>query len=142
MILLDTNVLSEPLRPAPEARVLAWLNAQGIETLYVSTITVAELRFGIAAMPTGKRKTILSGRFESEVLPLFSDRILVFDLEAASAYAALMARARQLGESISTADGYIAATAMAKEFAVATRDESPFRAAGLKVINPWDTEMK
>lgn len=142
MILLDTNVLSEPPRPAPQARVPVWLDAQGIETLYVSTITVAELRFGIAAMPTGKRKTSLSDRFESEFLPLFSNRILVFDLEVASACAALMARARLLGEGISTTDGYIAATAMAKEFAVATRDMSPFRAAGLKVINPWDTEVK
>ena len=138
MILIDTNVVSEPWKPVPDARVLDWLDAQAIETLFLSAITVAELRFGIAAMPKGKRRMILHDRLEGEVLPLFSGRILPFDLDASKAYATLMAAARASGKAIGTADGYIAATALARGFSVATRDVSPFEAAGLKVINPWD----
>lgn len=138
MILIDTNVVSEPWKPAPDTRVLDWLDAQAIETLFLAAITIAELRFGIAAMPEGKRRTVLHDRLEGEVLPLFSGRILPFDLDASKAYATLMAAARGSGKAIGTADGYIAATALAHGFSVATRDVSPFEAAGLKVINPWD----
>lgn len=138
MILIDTNVVSEPWKLAPDTRVLDWLDAQAIETLFLSAITIAELRFGVAAMPEGKRRTVLHDRLEGEVLPLFSGRILPFDLDASKAYATLMAAARGSGKAIGTADGYIAATALAHGFSVATRDVSPFEAAGLNVINPWD----
>ena len=138
MILIDTNVVSKPWKPAPDTRVLGWLDAQAIETLFLAAITIAELRFGIAAMPEGKRRTVLHDRLEGEVLPLFSGRILPFDLDVSKAYATLMAAARGSGKAIGTADGYIAATALAHGFSVATRDVSPFEAAGLKVINPWD----
>jgi len=137
MILLDTNVLSEPWKPVPDEVVVAWLDAQAIETLFLSAITIAELRFGIAAMSSGKRQTILRDRLESEVLPNFSERILPFNLVTSQFYSELMARARVSGKAIGTADGYIAATAAANGLAVATRDTSPFRAAGLKVIDPW-----
>lgn len=137
MILLDTNVISEPWKPAPDENVVTWLDAQAIETLFISTITIAELRFGIAAMPSGKRQTILRDRLESEVIPHFAERILSFDVIASQFYSALMARARASGKAIGTADGYIAATAAANGFSVATRDSSPFEAAGLKVIDPW-----
>lgn len=137
MILLDTNVISEPWRPVPDAVVIAWLDAQAIETLFLSTITVAELRFGIAAMPAGKRQTILRDRLEDEVLPHFSGRILPFDLASSRSYSELMARARMAGKAIGVADGYIAATAAANGLAIATRDTGPFEAAALNVINPW-----
>ncbi|MBB3594783.1 hypothetical protein FHX08_005193 [Rhizobium sp. BK529] len=137
MILLDTNVISEPWKSAPDESVVAWLDAQAIETLFLSAITIAELRFGIAAMPSGKRKTILRDRLEGEVLPHFSERILAFDLASSQFYAELMARARVSGKAIGTVDGYIAAIAAANGLAIATRDTSPFEAAGLKVINPW-----
>ena len=137
MILLDTNVISEPWKPAPNETVVAWLDAQTIETLFLSAITVAELRFGIAAMPSGKRQTILRDRLEGEVLLHFSERILPFNLATSQFYSELMARARVSGKKIGTADGYIAATAAANGLAVATRDTSPFEAAGLKVIDPW-----
>lgn len=137
MILIDTNVVSEPWKPQPDLRVLAWLDAQTIETLYLSSITVAELRFGIAAMPAGKRRTVLHDRLEGEVLPLFSGHILSFDLDASKAYAALMVEARAAGKAIGTADGYIAAIARASGFMVATRDVRPFEAANVKVVNPW-----
>jgi toxin FitB len=137
MILIDTNVVSEPWKPVPDARVLDWLDAQAIETLFLSAITIAELRFGIAVMPEGKRRKVLHDRLEGEVLPLFSGRALSFDIQASEAYATLMAEARTAGKALGTADGYIAATALAHGFSVATRDVSPFEASGLKVINPW-----
>ena len=137
MILLDTNVISEPWKPAPDQAVVAWLDNQAIETLFISAITIAELRFGIAAMPSGKRQTILRDRLEGEVLPHFSERILPFNLATSQSYSELMARARIFGKAIGTADGYIAATASANCLAIATRDTSPFEAAGLNVINPW-----
>jgi predicted nucleic acid-binding protein len=138
MIVLDTNVISELWKAEPDANMLAWIDAQMVETLYLSTITVAELRFGLATMPEGKRRTIYQDRLEREVLPAFSGRVLSFDLDASQAYAELMARARAAGKAIGKADGYIAATASARGLMVATRDTSPFEAAGLNVINPWD----
>ena len=137
MILLDTNVISEPWKPVPDEAVIAWLDAQAVETLFISAITIAELRFGIAAMPSGRRQTIPRDRLEGEVLPHFSGRILSFDLTTSQFYSELMARARASGKAIGTADGYIAATAAANGLTISTRDTSPFEAAGVKVINPW-----
>ena len=137
MILLDTNVISEPLKIAGDAKVLAWLDAQMIETLYLSTISLAELRFGIATMPAGKRRETLHTSLEQRILPLFAGRILPFDEATTEAYARLRALARGQGKAIATADGYIAATAIHHGLMVATRDTGPFEAAGLQVINPW-----
>ena len=138
MILVDTNVLSELWRVAPDPGVLSWVDAQAMETLHLSAITVAELRFGVASMPEGRRRSIYQDRLEREVLPAFTGRVLPFDLDASQAYATLMARARREGKAISTADGYIAATAASRALMVATRDVAPFQAAGVKVINPWN----
>ena len=137
MILLDTKVMSEPFRRAPEARVVAWIDAQAMETLYLCAITVAELRAGVALLPAGKRRAGLQDNLENRVLPLFAGRVLAFDLACTPAYAALMAKARSAGLAIATADGYIAAIAAANRFAVASRDAGPFDAAGVAVINPW-----
>ena len=138
MILLDTNVVSEPLKPAASPAVLAWLDQQHIETLFLSTISLAELRYGVAALPDGKRKDGLSTVLERRIVALFGSRLLPFDIAAADAYAAIRARARAAGKAIGASDGYIAATAAAHGFAVATRDTGPFEAAGVHVINPWD----
>lgn len=138
MILLDTNVISEPLRQVPNVRVVEWIDAQPIETLYLSAVTVAELRFGVAALPIGKRRDKLNQSLERQVLPLFIGRILPFDITASKSYAQLMAAARLAGFSIGGADGYIAATALANKMIVATRDIAPFDAAGIHIINPWD----
>jgi toxin FitB len=138
MILIDTNVISELWKAEPNPGVLAWVDAQTVETLYLSAITVAELRFGLATMSEGKRRTIYQERLENEVLPTFTGRVLPFDLDASEAYADLMARAKAEGKAIGKADGYIAATASACGFMVATRDISPFEAAGLKTVNPWE----
>lgn len=137
MILLDTNVMSEPLRQAPESRVIEWIDAQAMETLFLSAITVAELRAGVALLPAGKRRAGLQDNLEKRVLPLFAGRVLPFDLACTQSYAKLMAKARTAGLAMGTADGYIAAIAAANGFAVATRDTRPFEAAGVTVINPW-----
>ncbi len=140
MIILDTNRISETLRPKPETRVLAWIDAQPLETLYLTTITIAELRAGIALLRAGKRRNHLKDSLEQTLLPLFSDRTLSFDLACAPAYARLLAKSRKAGRTIATADAFIAAIALTHNFAVATRDTGPFKAAGVKVINPWHWE--
>lgn len=137
MILIDTNVISEPLRAAGDMNVLAWIDAQIVETLFISTISLAELRFGIAALPEGKRRDTMHAALEQRVLPLFAGRILSFDAPASQAYATLRARARSAGLAVAATDGYIAAIAATRNLTVATRDTSPFEAAGVAVINPW-----
>ena len=136
MILLDTNVVSEAMTREPHPRVCAWLDAQVEETLFLSSITVAELLFGIGALPAGKRKDALAAALD-DVLDLFSARILPFDTSAARRYADLAVKARAAGKGFPTPDGYIAAIAAAHGFAVASRDTSAFHAAGLTVIDPW-----
>jgi len=140
MILLDTNVVSEPLRPAPSRHMLDWFDGQALETLYLSAFTVAELRSGVTLMPMGKKRDALHERLEQQILPVFAGRILPFDASCTQSYAALIAKTRAAGFSISTADACIAATALANGFTVASRDVSPFQAAGLNVINPWLTD--
>lgn len=137
MILLDTNVISEPLRATPDQRVVEWLDAQPLETVFLSVITVAELRYGVARMPPGRRRSALRERLETGVLPAFTGRVLAFDLAATRAYADLMAKAQTTGLAIGMADGYIAAIATINGMTVATRDKAPFDAAGVSVINPW-----
>ncbi|MHB1677532.1 MAG: PIN domain-containing protein [Sulfuriferula sp.] len=140
MILLDTNVVSEPLKLTGDVGVLTWIDAQIIETLYLSTISLAELRFGIAVLAPGKRRDSLHISLEQRVLPLFVGRILPFDAADSEAYAVLRASARAQGKAIAPADGYIAATAIRHGLIVATRDTGPFEAASLTVINPWNTQ--
>jgi hypothetical protein len=136
VILLDTNVVSEAMKPEPHAAVRDWLDAQAAETLFVSSVTITELMFGIGALPHGKRKDKLSAALDG-VLELFADRILSFDTEAARRYADLAIQARAAGKGFPTPDGSIAAIAAARGFAVASRDTSAFIAAGLRVIDPW-----
>ena len=138
MILLDTNVISEPQRLEPNARVLDWMDAQALETLYLSTITVAELRAGVALMPAGKRRDSLHENLEKRLLPLLANRVLPFDMACTKSYAELLATSRAAGLAVATADAFIAAIALANGFAVATRDTTPFEAAGVNVINPWE----
>ena len=138
MIVLDTNVVSEAMKPEPHAAVRAWLNDQAAETLYLSSVTLAELLFGIAALPIGKRKDMLAQALDG-LLGLFKDRILPFDVDAARHYAELAMTARTNGRGFPTPDGYIAAIAASRGFIVASRDTTPFEAARVAVINPWET---
>ena len=137
MIVLDTNVLSEFTNEMPNPRVVAWMNQQVINTLYVPSVVMGELLHGVAILPEGKRKESLSQTVE-EWLQKFAGRILPLDGEAVRCYAALAAKARSAGQPLGQNDAYIAATAQARGFAVATRDVRPFQTAGLEVINPWE----
>ena len=141
MILLDTNVVSEPIRRRPDSRVLEWLDAQAIETLYFSTINLAELLLGVESLPVGRRRTALASALERQIGDLFGDRIISFDIAAAEAYAKAVARARSQGHTISIADGQIAGIATSRNLRVASRDATPFRDAGLTVVNPWTSEF-
>jgi len=136
MIVLDTNVVSEAMRPEPHGRVHAWLNDQAAETLYLSSVTVAELLFGIAATPEGKRRKRLAAMLDG-LLDLFDRRILSFDIEAARRYPDMAVTARSAGRRFPTPDGYIAAIAASRGFLVASRDTAPFEAGGVEVIDPW-----
>jgi predicted nucleic acid-binding protein len=136
MIVLDTNVVSEAMKPDPDQAVRAWLNNQAAETLYLSSVTLAELLFGIAALPAGKRKDMLAQALDG-LMGLFRDRVLPFDTDAARHYAELAVMARNSGHGFPMPDGYIAAIAASRGFIVASRDTAPFEAAGVPVINPW-----
>jgi predicted nucleic acid-binding protein len=137
MIVLDTNVVSEAMKPEPHPAVRAWLNDQAAETLYLSSVTLAELLFGIAALPAGQRKDMLAEALDG-LLELFRDRVLPFDTDAARCYAELAVTAKLGGRGFPTPDGYIAAIAASRDFIVASRDTAPYEAAGVSVINPWE----
>lgn len=141
MIILDTNVVSEAMKAAPHPAVKTWLDNQAAETLYLSSITLAELLFGIRALPTGRRKDTLTAALDGLVV-LFRGRILPFDIEAARHYAELATTAKSAGRGFPTPDGYIAAIAASHKFVVASRDTAPYRAAGVSVLIPWDPAGK
>ncbi len=136
MIVLDTNVISEAMKPEPQASVRDWLDAQAAETLFLSSVTIAELLFGIGELPQGKRRDNLTAALDG-VLALFEGRVLAFDTVAAQRYADLAVKARAAGRGFPAPDGYIAAIAAAHRFAVASRNTSAFHAGGLTVIDPW-----
>jgi predicted nucleic acid-binding protein len=137
MILLDTNVVSEPARPQPDPRPIAWLDHQPPDTLYLSVMTVAELRAGIAQLSRGPKRRRLERYIEDDLLPGFAGRILPFDEACTPHHAAILAKARGAGYSLATPDAIIAAVAKAHAMKVASRDLKPFRAAGLPCLNPW-----
>jgi hypothetical protein len=141
MILLDTNVVSEPMRQRPERRVQGWLDAQVVETLCLSTISLSELLLRIESLPIGKRRRALAAALGQQIVSLFEDRLIPFDIEAAEAYTKVVILARRNGHAISVADGQIAAIAASHNLIIASRDEAPFHAAGLVVINPWTAEL-
>jgi len=136
MIVLDTNVISEAMKPEPHPAVRAWLNEQGAETLYLTSVTLAELLFGIGALAAGKRKDMLTQTLEG-LMGIFKERVLPFDVDAAKRYAELAVMARGAGRGFPTPDGYIAAIAVSRGFIVASRDTAPYEAASVKVIDPW-----
>lgn len=137
MIVLDTNVVSETQKPKPNPKVLAWLDDQLAETLYITSISYAEILVGIEMLPDGKRKRGLGTAMAEVLEQLFGSRVLPFHREAAVEYARIYTRTKKSG-TLSMADAQIAAIAVAHGFTVATRDVDPFHAAGLKVINPWE----
>jgi toxin FitB len=137
LIILDTNVVSEPLRPAPDPSVLAWLDAQEPQTLYVTSINLAELLVGVESLPKGRRRDALAQAIHDQVVDLFEGRVLSFDADAAHAFAKVSASARADGNVVAFADCAIAAIAHAHGFAVATRNLRDFKGTGVKLIDPW-----
>jgi len=137
VIVLDTNVVSEPLKPSPEPSVLVWLDAQAPATLYLTSITVAELLAGVAALPAGRRRSRLAHLVSAQVLSLFEGRILAFDVQAAHAFARVQAGANAAGNPVSFADAAIAAIAAVHGFSLATRNVRDFNGTGIEIVDPW-----
>jgi predicted nucleic acid-binding protein len=137
MIVLDTNAFSEALKPLPSQIVLDWLAAQEPRMVFITTITQAEVLYGIESLPAGKRKAHLSASVERVFMERFQDRILPFEEGAARLYAKIVGQRDAIGRPISQLDAMIAAIARSQNAAVATRNTRDFEGCGLRVINPW-----
>lgn len=138
MILLDTNVVSELMRSAPEPRVVTWLDTQPAADVWISAVTVGEIRLGIALLPDGHRKERLAGLADAMFQEGFSDNCLSYDKLAAAEYAAIVATRTRLGRPISVEDAQIAAIARSGGLELATRNTRDFSDIdGLQMVNPW-----
>ena len=137
MIVLDTNVVSELIHPRSGTNVVDWADRQPTHSLYLSTVTEAELRYGVAILPLGQRRERLLVEIENMLRQDFAGRILTFDRASAQSYAAIAAARRGAGRPISHADCQIAAIAHSNGASVATRDVNDFTGCGIEVVNPW-----
>jgi predicted nucleic acid-binding protein len=137
MVLLDTNVVSELMKAFPEPAVIDWINATPAATVFVSAITEAEILYGLALLPEGKRREGLARAADMAFETYLRGRILPFDSDAAEAFAALAASRRQAGRPMSQADAQIAAIAASRGADLATRNVADFEGCGVQVINPW-----
>lgn len=137
MIIIDTNVISEVVKPGRSQAVVSWLDSQITETLFMTAPGLSELRLGIECLPGGRRKKALSAELDALVANFFGGRILPFDKPAAIEFGVLIAAARAAGRSVSVTDGQIGSIASVHKFSVATRDTAPFIALGVSVIDPW-----
>jgi len=138
VILLDTNVISELMRPKPDPGVLAWADGLDPEAVAITAMNEAEILHGLARLPAGQRQVQLRQSWEALVAELFSGRIWPFTSEAAHWYAELLRQRERLARPMATADAVIAATALAHGVRLATRDVHDYAAIGLALINPWD----
>ncbi len=137
-LLLDTNVLSEVQRPAPDPKVLGWLDNVDEDRAFISVATIAELRRGIALMDDGRRRAALTVWLVNDLPARFADRILLIDQTVAERWGDLMAQSRRSGVALSVMDGFFAATALAKELTLVTRNVRDFAPFGVRLHNPWD----
>jgi len=137
VIVLDTNVLSEALKPLPSRIVLRWLAAQQSLSVFTTTITEAEVLYGVEMLPAGKRRMRLLAAVENMFAEEFTGRILPFDEDAARAFSGIVAARDRAGRPISQFDAMIAAIARSHRAAVATRNTADFQHCGIDVINPW-----
>lgn len=137
MHLLDTNVISELMRPEPDGQVTSWISRQPGGSLFTTAISEAELRYGLVLLPTGQRRTLLTQAFNQMMEEDFAGRILPFDRSAARAYADIVASRRRRGRPISQFDAQIAAIARSRDAGVVTRNDRDFSDCGLTVFNPW-----
>lgn len=136
--LLDTNVPSELTRPVPDVRVRDWVDAQDNSSLYLSVVTVGELRRGFTVLPQSKRRMQLEQWFELYLLPLFGDRILPVTQNIGNQWGVIGGECQLRGTPLNTADGMIAATALEHGLTVVTRNVKHFAGLGVTVFNPWD----
>lgn len=137
MIILDTSIISETMRPAPEPTVVTWLNRQDSLSLFLTTPTIAELHYGIQALPSGKRRRALEDGFDRLLREAFEGRILTFDLGAAKKYGLVMAARRAKGRPLGIVDGQIAAMALDQGAVIATRNVRDFEGCGVRVVDPF-----
>jgi predicted nucleic acid-binding protein len=135
--LLDTNVVSEWVKPRPNGNVVAWLAQAAEEEIFISVCTIAELRFGIASMTKGKRRDQLDAWLSSDLPARFDGRIVGIDIPIAEAWGGIQARARRKGRTVGPMDGLIAATAEIHGMTVVTRNTGHFEAVGVTLLNPW-----
>jgi predicted nucleic acid-binding protein len=140
MILLDTNIVSELMRPAPSQAVMSWLAAQPAASLFISAVTEAELRYGVMLLPEGRKRVDLVSAIEAMLAKDFADRILPFDSAAAMAFAEISSSRRQADRPISQFDAQIAAIARSRGAELATRNVADFDESGVELINPWETK--
>ncbi|HVH79335.1 MAG TPA: type II toxin-antitoxin system VapC family toxin [Stellaceae bacterium] len=138
MIVLDTNVLSEALRPTPSSIVLGWMREEPLEAAFTTSITEGELLFGIARLPEGRRRDALEAVINRLLRERFAGRILPFDSAAAREFAEIAAARRRIGRPISEPDARIAAITKSRGAVLATRNVTDFADCGLELINPWD----
>jgi predicted nucleic acid-binding protein len=141
MIILDTNVVSELMRPAPLPAVLGWLQEHPRHDVFTTVITVAEIRYGIARLPEGRRRTELD-QAASEIFAAFPDQVLSFDLAAASAYADIVAYRDSVGSPINGFDAQIAAICRTKAAFLATRNTKDFTDTGIAMVDPWQETVR
>lgn len=139
-VLLDTNVLSEVRRPAPDPKVLAWLDAIDEDRAFISVASIAELKRGMALMDSGRRREALAAWLAEDLPARFAGRIVPIDSGIAERWGDLMAQARQSGIALSVMDGFFAATALAHELVLATRNTKDFAPLGVPLFNPWTDE--
>lgn len=139
MIIIDTNVVSELLRPNPNATVESWLGAQDAQDIYLTAVSEGELLYGVAILPKGRRRDGLGAAIEGILREEFAGRILPYDSDAAAAFAVIAASRRAAGRPIATADCQIAAIAYTRGAAIATRNIPDFEDCQVNLINPWHT---
>lgn len=137
-LLLDTNVLSEVQRPAPEPKVLAWLHRVDEDRTYISVASIAELRRGVALLEDGRRRTALARWLAHDLPERFAERILPIDQAIAERWGDLMAQSRKSGVALSVMDGFFAATALTNDLTLVTRNVRDFAMFGVPLLNPWD----
>lgn len=140
MIILDTNTVSEALKPSPSRMVLDWLAVQDPREVYITTITQAEVLYGIERLPSGKRRVSLSAEIERIFVEDFPGRILTFDEGSAWMYAKILRQREAAGRRTSEPDAMIAAIARSQDAALATRNTRDFEGCGVRLINPWVKE--